>query len=598
VIAVAIPFLVYLWVFYCHFYVNGAYLLDSGLFAAILWRSGNFLQLPQVIGERSYFCDHFAPFWSIFSRISELLPVSPPDYFAFILAGSYALLAAYVYLTLRVFYRETGSSLQDTALSIGFAFNGFCLVMADFPHLEILLPGLHLIFYSCLLQRRWLWTGLVFCLALLLREDSGFHFTAILGLLSVWSACTGRPRALTFRLLLLSLLAFAYSALALLVARSYFPGPITLSKVYFGQPFWSHLSLNLLASRLGCYLSLRAYWSAPVLLLLFCAWRQRQWPLALGSLAFLPWLLLHWTACYEIPGSLSGYYGFPFLISMGWVLLAPLWTNFPIQLDRQRQGQTRRLFAGILLLSWLGCWGQAHSLAPALGKLTRPSSWSRRTPCQEFLSQYWSRQRISEVVASEAVLALHPAAFSGVRRCEHWAGRDRPKLVLAWEGSDDWEELRYYLRAQGYRMARWRDTPILAGVPNDQPLPQEPGWLAIPWLPLIARPIHAHLESDAWHCPAAAAQIALSLRSLNLEPGRYRLELDVSQPEGEQTINLAVFTHPGCFRVRDYPLSVRRGRSKLDFEFVAEKKRYEIILESPPSYPLRVHDIHLTAKLP
>ena len=155
-------------------------------------------------------------------------------------------------------------------------------------------------------------------------------------------------------LIILALAGFFYSVGAVLFKQIAFPDATPLFvQDYLGDPPFSRISLKLVLTRLVFLPIYRAYFFWPAAAALAWAIRSRNILIVIGYLAFCPWLLLHIFANRDIPGTLSGYYAFPFLVAAAWPLAA-------IIIDARQRGigpDRRHALAGftiMLALSFLG----------------------------------------------------------------------------------------------------------------------------------------------------------------------------------------------------------------------------------------------------
>ena len=155
-------------------------------------------------------------------------------------------------------------------------------------------------------------------------------------------------------LLILASIGFVYSAGAILFKQIVFPDqPPLFVGDYLGDPPFGNISLRLVLGRLAGLPIYRAYIFWPGAAALLWAVRSRNMLIVLGYVAFLPWLALHAVANRDIPGTLSGYYAFPFLVACAWPLAA-------VVIDARQRGIRPELrpalagFATMLALSFLG----------------------------------------------------------------------------------------------------------------------------------------------------------------------------------------------------------------------------------------------------
>jgi hypothetical protein len=92
--------------------------------------------------------------------------------------------------------------------------------------------------------------------------------------------------------------------------------------VYAGDPPFSHLTVDLIERRIVSFLSGRGFVWMPLGLLLVIAAATRSIPVAIGVIAFVPWLLLQLLALSPVPSTFAIHYPFPFIIGIGWSAIA------------------------------------------------------------------------------------------------------------------------------------------------------------------------------------------------------------------------------------------------------------------------------------
>lgn len=304
-----------------HFLVHGAYLLDSGFFAGLVYHNPT-LQNPLAVMNGSYYSIHFSPILSIFSLFSYLLPVPLPFYYALTQGLIFAGVTAGAYACLQGFFPERTSKclLALSALTLLFSCNGILLASAAFPHFEAVYAAFALLFFAALAADRPALSWVFFVLVVLVREDTGFHLFGYLSMLFLVTWL--EPELARYRRLLglFAILSFMSSIGALAMQRVFFAseGESSLSKAFLGDPIFSHLNGDFLKDRFARLWSERAYVWFPWLLCLPGALALRSWRLAVGFIAVLPWFLFCALAVNDTVGSLFSYYAFPFLVSLVW----------------------------------------------------------------------------------------------------------------------------------------------------------------------------------------------------------------------------------------------------------------------------------------
>jgi hypothetical protein len=339
-----------------HFYAQGAYFLDSGVVAGAIWRRDAWLTYAPLFPIGSLYAYHVMPLLSLFTIASRFLPIGLPGWFALITGIGQALPAIGIFwlLTGGLGLHSSRGLAIAAILAIGFAFSGIPLAIILFPHPEIFLAGGLILLCAAIAQE---WYGIAAgCLmgTLLVREDAGLHAFAILFLAVMWNWYRRRPWREQRPLILLASIGLLWSVTAILFKQIVFPDQHPLFvEDYLGDPPFGNISLHLVLARLVGLPVYRAYVFWPGLAAVIWAVRSRIPSIALGYLAFCPWLLLHVLANRAIPGTLSGYYAFPFLVASAWPLAAVI-------IDARQRGiqpDRRTALAGfsvMLALSFLG----------------------------------------------------------------------------------------------------------------------------------------------------------------------------------------------------------------------------------------------------
>lgn len=306
-----------------HFYRHGAYFFDSGVFAGLIWRHDAWLTHSLMVPHGSFYADHVMPLLSILTLVSYYVPFHLPGWFALVTGVGHALPAVGVFwlLTEGLGLRSAYGLALSAVFAVAFAFSGIPLATIVYPHPEIILAGGLILACAAIALQRYRIAAAWLVFTLLVREDAGFHAFGILFLLVAANKIRHRPWREQRPLMLLALMAFVYSVGAVLFKPIVFPDQGAVFVIdYLGSPPFSNISLRLVLSRFFGMMIFRAYVFWPgVAALIWAAW-SRNILIAVGYLAFCPWLLLNLLANRSIPGTLAGYYAFPFLVACAWPL--------------------------------------------------------------------------------------------------------------------------------------------------------------------------------------------------------------------------------------------------------------------------------------
>ena len=310
-----------------HFYVNGAYMMDSGHFAylsahAVAWPLSN----PPAIGG-TYFSIHFSPAFYIFTVVHRLLnalglELYDVTWFSITQGLWLGITAASVFALLSQDKRSAAvQNGFNAAVSLVVTFNGVFLAALGFPHFEIAMPALLVAFFASHLRGHTKLAISFLCIGLLMREDAGLHYFGLFFLLAIYLYWAG-GRLISADVRFYAILAvscLAYSALAIIWQRTGFEvSDDSLSRVYLGDPALSHLSFKFLEDRLSFFAKERLYILAPVILALLLSVIRRNGMLLVGFGAVVPWVLFSLLAVSLQAGTLTSYYAFPVAIALCW----------------------------------------------------------------------------------------------------------------------------------------------------------------------------------------------------------------------------------------------------------------------------------------
>ena len=454
VVTVALPWVAFTNMVLVHFYERGAFLLDSGLLGSLTWHSDLALTQPDSLGGDSFFATHISVLFLLSSQLSWLLPASLPQFFAGFVGLSHALLALAVFWLLAEGYglRGSGSVWLAALAGVGFALSGLAVAIARYPHFETYIAGFFLLFATARALGYARVAVIFLLLGLLTREDAGLHYAAVLMLtaaLDRWRGQRGEPGDRRF-----ALVALTYSASVMLGQRLIFPGGSAFARVYLGAPPFGHVDVELISERLLYLLVNRPYLVLPAVATAIWAIRARNPAVLVGYVAALPWSLLHMLAKSPLAGTLSSYYAFPFLIALGWPLIAVL-------RQRQAEGSTDSAagpligFALLLALTFVPA-GDVHDpgrLPLPRAFLVTPSRAQQAATDRAVAMLSAARPALGRLFVDNSVAAIDPAGFTR-EEIPNWSGLAPPvsetpdTVVLMMDGYDA-DRLRAIAAAAG-----------------------------------------------------------------------------------------------------------------------------------------------------
>jgi hypothetical protein len=453
IVAAAPAFIAYADFILNHFYRYGAVLLDSGLLADVAWHQGLALSGGDLLDGKGFFAFHMAPIFVLLSLLSWLVPVSMAQWFALFTGTAQALLAVAVFWMLTSEYgmRRGWRVAAAMGFAVAFSFNGLAIAQIRYPHFEILIAAGMMLFFVAWWRGQWLAACVFFALSLLCREDAGFHLFAVLAVVVALRRRDGVPFSAQRPALMFLALGFAYSLGAVLLGMVLFPGHSSFSRVYLGEPPLAHLSGGLVAARAIGYLTARAYIFLPAICAAVWAVAARNPYLVAGYIAFIPWTVLHLLAASPLAGTLSSYYGFPYLVAAFWPLIG--W-RMRAPRPEARAWQPFLGFGAMILASFAALSAQHDPThVPLVAGFTDPPSFAEQGRVERAMSAIDAdHDALGRVLAGDSVAALRPERF---RRAEtFWDGpQGRRDSLLYFVGDRDAKAMAALAAASGLTRA-------------------------------------------------------------------------------------------------------------------------------------------------
>jgi hypothetical protein len=428
-----------------HFYLAGGYFWDSGLFAhfsaftdewPMLWP--DLLPYDTSKPRPTFFSIHFMPIFYGTSALHQLVPFVPPAAYFSILQGMWAGL-----IGLSAFLLCAGASGTGIAAvtALATALCGPMLAAIGFPHIEMAIPALLLLFFALRTRgRTWAaYTALGLCL--LVREDAGLHAAAFLTVLAGAQWVSGASRQKVLNNLGLAFACTVYSVAAVAFQMTWAPeDSMQLEDVYLGRPVGAHLSWQLIATRAAMFVTGWGYAVWPVIILIAVALWRRNAPLLAGALAPIPWILLSLLAVKEV--GLMAYYSFPLIITIAWPTVAMPRSPFAVKL------QLAMVSGSVLLFVLAG--GPNHDRAPwrlfvvpDLGAIGRYEAALRDVVDH--------RQDLGRIMLGDAAVSLAPEAARLGEWTLLWSASrlPDPDVVIHMPGGSGEFEARNVINAAG-----------------------------------------------------------------------------------------------------------------------------------------------------
>ena len=434
-----------------HVYVKGGFLLDAGLLAFLMSETDPRLPMPLAFGGGSYLFSHVAAIFPVLSLFRRLLPIADAQFFAGFIGFSHAVPGLAVFWLLHSEYglRTPIGVAVAAIVGIAFSFNGLALAIIRYPHFEILIAGALMLFIVALIRQRLVLAALCFAVALTTREDAGFHAFAVLSLVIVLNRWYGASWRAHKAEIAFAVIALAYSLAVLGLQHAMMPGQSAFTGIYLGNPAFGKLSPAIVGDRLIGYVAYRSYIVLPALIAVFWAVRARNPYIALGYVAFLPWMFLHLIADSDVAGTLSAYYAYPFLVASFWPLVGVVLARRPAA-TREPVAVPVLAFAAMVAASFAAVPQQANpGHIDLLQVFYSPPSFAR---------QAMTNRAIAELSRSKAVLApvlvdgsVHALAPDSYARAETiWGGAGgHPDTVIYFVDGYEAEVARKLATAAG-----------------------------------------------------------------------------------------------------------------------------------------------------
>jgi hypothetical protein len=308
-----------------HFFVRPPYLLDSGFYSAVMYRSGPGLHTASISCDyaTSLWSLHISPLVGVWSALSYVFPIQRIEWFVIFETLIFLPLGfATYFLSAQVDPSTRLRRLPVTLVAaLAFSFSGFVISLIGYPHIEALIPGLFSLLLVCVATGRTRVAWVLLFLSVSIREDVGLHLALALSPL-LYLNWRGRPLAVSRRTLVAMIgAAFAFTVADSIVSKLFFH-PVDLVQLeYLGHPIYSHLSLHVLATRVSNFIDNCGFIYLPFLVTCAIALIRRDAAYLLGWAVTAPWFLLNFLAADPGKVGFIGYTGFPFVVSMFWVYL-------------------------------------------------------------------------------------------------------------------------------------------------------------------------------------------------------------------------------------------------------------------------------------
>jgi hypothetical protein len=462
-IALGLPFAIGASNILNHFYRDGAYLYDSGLLAYLMTHPGLGEPLPRVLGHGSFYALHVSPIFLVFAEIASLLPLTPPQFFAAFIGATQALLAAGVFWAVvgPLGFQGVAGAALAALLAVCFASSGLPVAIIRYPHFEVLIAAATIVFLVALQQERYGLASIFLLLALLTREDAGLHVATLLAVILIiqrWQGLEQKGRRAMVTFLALAAL---YSVAAIVLQRWASPEQSSFARIYAGEPPFSHVTPQLVITRLVGWFIYRSYALLPAAICVLWAILRRNPILAAGYISTLPWLALHLIAVSALAGTLSSYYAFPLLVASFWPLLGGLERRCGDGFRQRREAVSG--FAILIAASFTAIGAQHNPNGVSLAETFAPppSAAKQRALTEAVENLIAAGPALGIFLLDDGIASLAPDAFAQAQ--SFWFAQAPQTDTLAYFGeSFQAPEARRRGREAGLaRQYRMPGTPIL-----------------------------------------------------------------------------------------------------------------------------------------
>jgi hypothetical protein len=395
------------------YFVHGSGVLDVGLFTFFMTNEATWpLRNPSLMPQASFFSTHLSLFYYPVSLLYGVLKefISPQLYFSLFIGSMYGILSLSIYLAGLALIPNGGNHyyrLMLLVISLSSSFNGIGLALIGFPHIEIAIPALLLLFLALYLTNRKIASYVAFALMLSIREDAGIHAFLLLFVIVTSAFLLSKSLSQTMKeLMIVAVFALLWSLFAFLIQKTIFGGDNAFSRIYSGDPAFSHITLESLAHRVNFICENREYIYVPLIFSLMLAVTRRNLFWLSGIIAFLPWLLISFVAITPMPSTLSNYYPFPFIVALVWPVFANI---LAMQANIYGHIKTQVLFLEFLMITGASIFlfpGNAGNVDMAPWEKFGLNYIDRYSSTREFIECIESKGSLRGIILDEPMASL------------------------------------------------------------------------------------------------------------------------------------------------------------------------------------------------
>lgn len=301
-----------------HWYISGAYLLDTG-FLSFLSSHASFPDMarPPIFGG-SYLSTHFSPiFWITTWLRTPFTSLSDQVYFSILQALWIGALGAAVF---HISFKLSGNYLASWLTAFFSALNGVALAVVGYPHIDQAIPVLIIIYLTIQssTKKTKFAAGIALALLFSIREDAGLHAFGLLITIAVFFLLM-KERQKCRAFFIPAMICLTYSVAIVVIQNIAFSeGDSSLARIYTGTPPYAHINFDILWERILFHIHHRKFILLPLAVAIIYSLARKDWLLLLGTLTTIPWLLFSLTATYKVASHLSAHYSFPVMVFLLW----------------------------------------------------------------------------------------------------------------------------------------------------------------------------------------------------------------------------------------------------------------------------------------
>ena len=309
-----------------HYYIDGGYVMDTAWYAHLISNVNYKLTNPSIFSSGnpvSYYNTHFSPGFFLYALLSPFKKLSYPNQLGIFLGLFQSLTFPLLYFSIKRSFKSV-NKLSVYIFSFIFTICSIPEQLVRYPHPEIIIPILvciSLYFFTKRNIRLSIITGLISCL---FREDAGLHLALVYFVLIFYFYFFEKLRP-QFKdkiyffkrySIVLFLTGLSVALSSILFQKIFFKADSALTRIYLGEPPFSHITLNSFIERLGNFSSFYLWFILPLFAYTLISIFSKNILFIIGFISCIPWFTLNFFALGVVASRFELYYGFPFLIAI------------------------------------------------------------------------------------------------------------------------------------------------------------------------------------------------------------------------------------------------------------------------------------------